>query len=110
MAQELLLFLESLSGVTSIIKNDHILNLLPEVEGKLPQDRERLLNIVRAFLALEPPRQFLYQVGRRLGIFSRLGDLQDQIRVEQVEEFCRRQGITPDNVEEVTADLMRQFI
>jgi len=55
MAQELLLFLESLSGVTSIIKNDHILNLLPEVEGKLPQDRERLLNIVRAFLALEPP-------------------------------------------------------
>ena len=39
MARELLLFLEALEGITSVIKSDHILNLLPEVDGKLPQDR-----------------------------------------------------------------------
>ena len=43
MAWELLRFLEALTGITSVIKSDHILNLLPEVDGRLPQDQERLV-------------------------------------------------------------------
>ena len=48
-AQELLLFLESLSGITSALRSDHILNLLPEVDGQLPRDQARLMAIVRGF-------------------------------------------------------------
>ena len=110
MAQELLLFLESLGGITSVIKSDHILNLLPEVEGKLPGDRDRMLGVVRAFLDLDPQRQLLYRVGRRACIFSRLSDLENSSRLSQVEEICRSHQIGPENVDRLTDELMRQFI
>ena len=38
-AEELLLFLQSLSGITSRVKSDHILNLFEEIDGILPDDR-----------------------------------------------------------------------
>jgi hypothetical protein len=108
--QELLLFLEALSGIDSTIKSDHILNLLPEIDGRLPQDRERLLDVGRTFLALDPELQFRYRVGRRAGILSGLTDLKDPGLLFRVEALCRARGITPENVESVTAAWMRRFI
>jgi hypothetical protein len=110
MAQELLVFLGSLAGITSVIKSDHILNLLPEVDGQLPEDRERLIEIVRAFLELDPELQSLYRLGRRLGMLSGLRDLEDSGKVGQVEDICRRSQLQPEQVEAVTDDLMRRFI
>ncbi len=109
-ARELLLFLEGLSGLTSTIRSDHILNLLPEVDGQLPQDQARLIGIVRAFLALDPELQFLYRVGRRTGMLSGLGDLEDVDKLSQVKAICRRYRITPDTVDAVTDEMMRRFI
>ena len=110
MARELLLFLESLSGITSAIKSDHILNLLPEVDGQLPQDQARLMGIVRTFLKLDPELQFIYRVGRRTGLLSGLGDLADPGKIARVEAICREYGLRPDDVDAVTDDLMRRFI
>jgi hypothetical protein len=110
MASELLRFLESLAGITSIIKSDHILNLLPEVDGRLPQDQERLIGIVRAFLDLDPELQMLYRVGRRTGVLAGLADLEDPDKLAQAQEICRRHRIGLDNVDTVTDDLMRRFI
>jgi hypothetical protein len=110
MARELLLFLEALTGITSVIKSDHILNLLPEVDGKLPQDQERLIGIVRTFLELDPELQLIYRVGRRTGILSGLGDLADAGRIARVQEICRENHLRPDNVDAITDDLMRRFI
>ena len=109
-ARELLLFLESLSGITSALRSDHILNLLPEVDGQLPQDQTRLMGIVGAFLKLEPELQFIYRVGRRTGILSGLGDLADPGKIARVEAICREYGLRPDDVDAVTDDLMRRFI
>jgi len=109
-AQELLRFLESLSGITSTVRSDHILNLLPEVDGQLPRDQARLMGIVSAFLELEPQLQFLYRVGRRLGLMSGLGDLDHPGKIARVEASCREYGLRPDDVDAVTDDLMRRFI
>jgi radical SAM superfamily enzyme YgiQ (UPF0313 family) len=109
-ARELLLFLEALSGITSTIRSDHILNLLPEVDGKLPQNRERLINVVRAYLALDPELQFLYRVGRRTGMFYGIKDLEDVDKLAQVRAICARYGITPDTADAVTDEMMQRFI
>jgi biotin synthase-like enzyme len=110
MARELLLFLESLSGITSVIKSDHILNLLPEVDGQLPHDQERLIGIVRTFLELDPELQLIYRVGRRTGLLSGLKDLADAGKIARVREICRENHLRPDNVDAITDDLMRRFI
>jgi hypothetical protein len=110
MARELLLFLESLSGITSVIKSDHILNLLPEIDGQLPQDQERLIGIVRTFLKLDPELQLIYRVGRRTGILSGLGDLADAGKIARVREICRENHLGPDGVDAITDELMQRFI
>jgi radical SAM superfamily enzyme YgiQ (UPF0313 family) len=110
MAEEVLLFIESLNGITSVLKSDHILNLFQNLEGKFPEDKENMLDIIRRFLAMTPDRQCVYQVGRRLGYFSRLSDMENPRRLERAEKSCRQFGITPENVDEVIDELMRRFI
>ena len=109
-ARELELFLENLRGITSRVASDHVLNLFPEVEGVLPRDQERMLAIVRRFLALNPEEQCLYQVGRRTGIFSCLKDLEDPLLLAKAHDLCRRYEIGAHNVDQVSEELMRRFI
>lgn len=110
MAKEILIFLESLNGITSVVKSDHVLNLFGNLEGKLPRDKVRMLDIIHRFLAMDPERQCVYQVGRRLGFFSRLKDMDNPRRLAKAEKACQQFGITPENVDEVIDELMKRFI
>jgi radical SAM family protein len=110
MVKEIMLFLENLNGIDSMIKSDHILNLFQEVEGKLPEEKNLILAPLRAFARLDPEKQCLYQVGRRLGIFSRLSDMDSSHRIAKVEKTCRQLGITPENVDDTVDELMKRFI
>jgi len=110
MAKEILIFLESLNGIASVVKSDHILNLFQNLEGKLPRDKARMMDIVHRFLAMDPERQCVYQVGRRFGFFSRLRDMESPRRLAKAEKACRQFGITPENVDEVIDELMKRFI
>jgi hypothetical protein len=49
-------------------------------------------------------------VGRRTGMLSGLGDLDDADKLAQMEDPCGRYGITPDTVDAVTDELMQRFI
>ena len=110
MANEILVFLESLDGITSTLKSDHILNLFEDLEGKFPADKDRMTGICKRFLLLPAEEQMLYQVGRRIGLFGRLDDLKDSFRRSRVEETCTRLGITPENVDTVIDEMMKRFI
>jgi ABC-type uncharacterized transport system ATPase subunit len=110
MAEEILLFLENLEGITSVVKSDHILNLFQEIEGVLPRDKERMTDLLKEFLALSPDEKCLYQVGRRLGVFASLQDMQNNYRREKTEQICRDLGVTADNVDQVIDELMKRFI
>lgn len=109
-AEEILLFLESLNGIHSTLQSDHILNLFQEIEGTFPQDKEKMIAVVRRFLALPAEEQLLFQVGRRMGLFVRLDDLQRTERRSRAEDACRRFGVTVDNVDQVLDELMKRFI
>jgi hypothetical protein len=109
-AAELLLFLNTLSGITSHVKSDHILNLFEEVDGVLPRDKERMLSVVQTFLDLPAEEQVLYQVGRRTGLFRRLDDRHDPGLRRQAQEFVDHWQVTPANVDQVVDQLMQRFI
>jgi len=109
-AQELLLFLKNLDGISSTLKSDHILNLFEDVQGTFPEDKERMVGIVEGFLAMEPAERMIYQVGRRMGLFRGTSDMADIPRRQQVEAACARAGISPDSVDAAIDEMMKRFI
>ena len=110
MAEELLLLLDNLNGITSTVKSDHILNLFQEVEGRLPEDKERMTAPLRTFLAMPPEEQLTYMVGRRTGIFSKLEDLHDSELRSHAEKARTAHRVTLDNVDDFTLEMMKRFI
>jgi hypothetical protein len=109
-AEELLLFLQSLSGITSRVKSDHILNLFEEIDGVLPDDQQRMLAVVRRFLAMDPEEQVVYQIGRRTGLFRRLDDCRDPVLRRQALGYVEQWMVTPENVDEICDHLIKRFI
>jgi hypothetical protein len=109
-AAEILLFLENLQGISSTLQSDHILNLFQDVEGTLPQDQEEMKSVVRHFLDLPPEEQMVYQVGRRLGIFTSTTELNVFVKRQRAQAAIEQYKITPDNIDEVIDQMMRRFI
>ncbi len=109
-ARELLTFVEHLDGITSSLKSDHILNLFEDFEGEFPDDKEKLTGIVSKFLNMRPADQVIYQVGRRMGLFRGLADMDDSGRRGQVEDICNRNKITSENADAVISEMMKRFI
>ncbi len=109
MAEELLLMIDNLDGISSRIKSDHILNLFQEVDGQLPEDKERLTAPLRQFLALQPEDQLVYIVGRRTGIFAGLAAMANPQHRKQAENICAEYQITPETIDDFTARIMERY-
>jgi hypothetical protein len=109
---EIRTFIEALNVDGTKIASDHILNLLGELDGKLPTDKERLLVIIDTFLALPKEERELFQVARRAGMLEKLSDLDHQrvqVRARKLlDEIYRHYG--RDGVEEATQEMMKRFI
>lgn len=107
---ELLLFVTALDGISSVIKSDHIVNLIAEVDGKLPEDKEKMLSALNWYLALPEEEQLLFRVGRRTGLIHGISDFKDPGLREKLSQVCRENNIHAGNVDEVVKKLMNKFI
>ncbi|MFH1112626.1 MAG: radical SAM protein [Pseudomonadota bacterium] len=67
MVREIRTLIENLDGITTTVVSDHILNLLEEVAGKLPEDKARMLAVIDDYLNLAEEDRLLFQLGRRGG-------------------------------------------
>ncbi len=106
-AREIRLFLENLEGIESRIVSDHILNLLEEVEGKLPEDREKMLGVVDAYLDLDDDDRLLYRIGRRAGFMRSTTDLLEIDLRDRAERLMERLQLSSDGEGE---DMLRQIM
>ena len=110
MVEELLLMIENLEGITSTIKSDHIVNLIPEVEGKLPRDKEKMISALRWFLSLDEEERIIFKVGRRTALMSLMADLYDPFKRTRVENIIETNNITKENVDGIVDEAMNRFI
>lgn len=109
-ARELLLWLEELSGITSTIRSDHVLNLFPEIDGVLPGDKEDMMQPVRDFLDLSPEEQMIFCIGRRTYRIARFSDLNNPVARDSVQKVCSELGATQSNFDCVIDSIMQRFI
>jgi len=90
--------------------SDHITNLLQEIEGKLPEDKEKMLAAIDRFQSLSPQERTNFRIGRRVGIYSQLDDLYDLHKREMVERLVQRLSQGNEVDEKTIHTLMERFI
>jgi len=108
-AKEIAIFIENLQ-VTSYLKSDHILNLLMEVEGKMPEDKGKCLNIINEYLSLPDEERLNFTLGRRIGLYDRLADLNDSYKHHNIDQAIERLRAQGRNAEEAIFELKNSFI
>ncbi len=87
--EELKLLIENLECHSNFV-SDHINNLLQEVEGRLPQDKEKMLAVINRFQSLPTEERTNFRVGRRLGYYTSLDELSDMHKHAAVEGVISR--------------------
>ena len=91
--------------------SDHITNLLQEIEGKLPQDKGKMLASIDRFQSLPPEERTNFIVGRRVGIYVRLDDLGNSHEHQVVEQIMHKLSQGSNQVDDKTIyRLMGGFI
>ena len=108
--EEIQIMVENLDGLHSHLFSDHIVNLLGNLEGRFPRDKGRLIKILTDFSSLDTETRCVYQLGRRLGLLSSLEDMENPRRRARIEQVRSEAGITPENIESFTAEMMRRFV
>jgi radical SAM superfamily enzyme YgiQ (UPF0313 family) len=99
--EEIRLFVENLSGISSTLKSDHMMNLLQTVEGTFPGEKPAMLATIRDYLELPAEAKMLFQVGRRFGFLLQISDLEKESLYDRARGICDQLGITPENVDQM---------
>lgn len=109
-ARELKLFFENLGDISSYIVSDHILNLLPAIEGRWPDAKEHILAVLDEYLEAPPEDQMIYVIGRRLGLMQEFSDINRPVWRRYTLDFIRENGITLENTWEYATAITNRFI
>ncbi len=105
------LFIQRLNCHSNLV-SDHVTNLLQEIEGRLPDDKNRILAVIDRFQALAPIERAVFRIGKGLGMYNNLDDLNDPDQSEAVERVMARFGQDGEKEldENVIYELMGRFV
>lgn len=103
------ILIENLHGIKTRLVSDHILNLLEEVEGRLPEDKDKMLGVIDRYLALPERERLIFRLGRRGGVYRFLDELKLQDTHSRLEKALD-QILSEGSLEDAIDELRRQFI
>lgn len=109
--REIRLFIENLSGINSTVASDHIMNLLEEISGTLPDDKEEMLSVADRYLALPEEERLIYKVGRWGGAYRSLDNLEDPVLRAKIEDVINQWNLeVAGQVDEMIKEMADQYI
>ncbi len=108
--REINLFIENLNVQGTYLASDHILNLLEELEGKLPMDKPIMLSEIRRYFELSSEDRLIFRLGRRCGALRKLDDLADDETYSRLKLVVDRYNAEGDNIEEDIIKTMNNYI
>ena len=105
------LLIEHLDGITSYVKSDHVLNLLEEIDGKLPEDKQKMLDVIDRYFALTDEQKLVYRMGRRAGMYRSLDDLNDDLTFARLKKAIQEiEEKEPGSIEKQLSLLLENYI
>jgi len=109
--REIRLFIENLDGITSTLTSDHIMNLLEEISGTLPDDKEKMLSVADRYLDLDEEERIIYKVGRWGGAYRSVDDLKNPEIRRKIEEVIHQWNLeTSGQADEIIKEMADQYI
>ena len=113
LAEEIRLFIQTLEGITSTVTSDHIMNLLEEVTGRLPDDKEKMLAVVQSYQDLPEQDRLIYRAGRRGGAYRSIEDLKrDPATYQKIKNLIQTvaQEEGPQGIEKMISEMVDRHI
>lgn len=113
LAEELRVFITALDGITSTVTSDHIMNLLEEVCGRLPEDKPAMLEVIRKYQALSDIDRLVYRMGRRGGRYRSTEDLrQDPGTYQKIKHLIEQVRLRDGDagVERMMTEMVDRYI
>ncbi len=96
---------------TGELKSDHILNLLPELEGRFPAAKQACLDVVNRYLAMPLRERLNYRLGRRSGLYENLNDIYNAEKYRRLDDAMNSLGAdTAEKVDELIDGIKKRFI
>ena len=87
------------------------MNLLEEVEGILPRDKEKMLAIIDRYLGMPAEERLLFRLGRRGGALRLLDELNDPLMRQRLElDVHDLVSQTNGDLEKLVTELGDQYI
>lgn len=113
LAEEIRVFIEALDGITSKVSSDHIMNLLEDVSGKLPEDKPAMLKVIQSYQQLAEKERIIFRLGRRAGVYRSIEDLRRDPETHQkisrlIQEIEDSEGAT--GVEQYISEMVDRYI
>jgi histone acetyltransferase (RNA polymerase elongator complex component) len=109
--REIRLFIEALEGISSTLTSDHIMNLLEEIAGTLPHDKEAMLAAADRYLALSDGNRLIFKVGRWGGAFRGLSDLGNPTLKGKIQDIVAEwEREAPGAVQRTLREMADQYI
>jgi len=113
LAEEIRVFIETLEGITSTVTSDHIMNLLEEVNGRLPDHKQKMLSVIKGYQDLSRGDRLVYRVGRRGGTYRSTEDLKRDPATYQkiknlIQEVQEKEG--EEGVEHMISEMVDRYI
>jgi len=113
LAEEIRLFIDTLDGIDSTVSSDHIMNLLEDVSGKLPDDKPAMLRVIQNYQRLSDRDRIIYRMGRRGGTYRSLEDIRNDPETFQkigrlVSEIEAAEGM--EGVERYISEMVDRYI
>ena len=106
MVEELRLIIENLDCTSNLV-SDHSGNLLEVVNGKLPDEKTKMLDIIRQYQSMSLEDRLHFRVGRRAGIYVGLDEMKDPRKHATVAGIIDRLSNGTGEVDDDTIHQMR---
>ncbi len=100
--EEIRRMISLLEGITSYIQSDHMMNLIEDANGKLPDDKEQILSHFDRFLGMSTEDQECFIIARRTGMVRLLSDY---VRTPQIEDARDRMRSMYGSIENAAMEL-----
>jgi len=104
---EIKALIENLKNITSTVKSDHIMNLLEDVDGTIPDDKSKMLAVINDFQRMNQDDKESFIVGRRLGRYRYLSDFAPMHEIEMIKREIKDKY---SSVDEGVMDILRNYI